>query len=187
MRISVLLASVAFFAVATAAPVPVEAKAVELIVNGSFEEGPAVEVYLSLDVKSTDIKGWTVTRGQIDYIGTNWPAADGKRSIDLHGSPGYGGIKQTIKTEKGKTYRVTFMMSSSPNGKPNTKALTLSANEQSKKFEASGKTYADMDWQKKTWDFKADAAETVIEFATAEKEDPNCGAAIDAVSVKLCK
>ena len=40
-----------------------------LIVNGSFEEGPEVERYLSLDQGSDAIKGWVVTRGQIDYTG----------------------------------------------------------------------------------------------------------------------
>ena len=69
-----------------------------LIVNGSFEEGPDVESVVPLDEGSTAIKGWTVTRGQIDYIGTFWKAADGKRSIDLHGSPVYGGLKQKFAT-----------------------------------------------------------------------------------------
>ena len=189
MRILVLLASVVFFAVAPAAPVPVEAQAVELIVNGSFEEGPEVDKWIWVDEKSDKIKGWVVTRGQIDYIGTHWKASDGKRSLDLHGSPGYGGVKQTIKTEKGRTYRVTFDMASTPGGIPAKKSLTVYANKLSKTFEfdSTGKTSLAMGWEKKTWDFKADGIETVIEFATAEKEDPNQGPALDNVSVKLFK
>ena len=72
-------------------------KALNLIVNGSFEEGPDVESFLALDKDSTDLKGWTVTRGQIDYIGTHWISGDGKQSLDLHGSPGFGGVKQMFK------------------------------------------------------------------------------------------
>ena len=64
-----------------------------LIVNSSFEEGPDdIGEFKSLDKGSKDIKGWTVTRGQIDLIGTFWTSADGKRSLDLHGSPGFGGV-----------------------------------------------------------------------------------------------
>ena len=38
-----------------------------LIVNGSFEEGPDDPgEYKSLDKGSEEIKGWKVTRGQID-------------------------------------------------------------------------------------------------------------------------
>ena len=45
-----------------------------------------MEVYVSLDEKSTAMKGWTVTRGQIDYCVGHWKAVEGKRSLDLHGS-----------------------------------------------------------------------------------------------------
>ena len=44
-----------------------------------------------------------------------------------------------------------------------------------------------MGWAKQSWDFKAEEAETVLEFATAEKVDPNQGPALDNVSVKLFK
>ena len=189
MRTLILMASVAFFAVAPAAPVPIEITAPELIVNGSFEEGPDVEVYLPLDEKSTAIKGWTVTRGQIDYLGTHWKHADGKRSLDLHGSPGFGGVKQTIKTEKGKTYRMTFMMAGNPGVATKLMTLEAFAGKASKKFEfdCTGKTIEDMGWVKQTWDFKADGDETVIEIATAMKTEEFAGPALDAVSVKLVK
>ena len=154
MRTLALLIGVTFTAAAPAAPVPVEAKAVELIVNGSFEEGPAVEAWQWIDEKSDKIKGWVVINGQIDYIGTHWKAAHGKRSLDLHGSPGFGGVKQTIKSFE---------------------------------FDSTGKTAQDMGWEKVTWDFKAEGAETEIRFETDEKVDANQGPALDNVSVKLFK
>jgi len=190
MRTLIALMSVAFLvAIAAAAPVPVEVAAVELIVNGSFEEGPEVDKWIWVDEKSDKIKGWVVVYGQIDYIGTHWKASDGKRSLDLHGSPGYGGVKQTIKTEKGKTYRVTFDLAGTPGGDPPKKSIVVSAGKLRKTFEfdSTGKTSQDMGWVKKTWDFKAEEAETVMVFATDEKTDPNQGPALDNVSVKLFK
>ena len=44
----------------------------------------------------------------------HWKAGDGNRAIDLHGSPGFGGIKQTFKTVEGRRYRVSFLMAGSP-------------------------------------------------------------------------
>src|SRR5687767_12066155 len=93
-----------------AAPKPKD-KPGNLVVNGSFEEGPEVEVYKPLDRDSTAMKGWVVTRGQIDLVvqtGDEWRAADGQRSLDLHGSPGLGGVKQTIPTKAGQKYRIEF-------------------------------------------------------------------------------
>src|SRR6516162_5240865 len=89
-------------------------KPVNLLLNGSFEEGPEAGQFKPLDKGSTAIKGWTVTRGQIDYVGSYWKAAHGQRSIDLHGSPGYGGVAQTFATSKGQRYRVTFSLAGTP-------------------------------------------------------------------------
>ena len=44
-----------------------------------------------------------------------------------------------------------------------------------------------MGWVKKTWDFKADAEETVIEIATVMTTEEFAGPALDNVSVKLVK
>jgi hypothetical protein len=150
--------------VAAAAPAPKDEKPVNLIKNGSFEEGPDPGDFKSLDEDSKDIKGWVVTRGQIDYVGTHWKAADGERSLDLHGSPGYGGVKQTFKTKKGQKYKLTFSLAANPEG---TKVTSTS----------------DMGWETKEWTFTADADETTLELHTLETDDPNCGPALDNVSV----
>ena len=90
-----------------------------LVANGSFEDGPAVpaEGYKPLDKGATDLKGWVVTRGQIDAVretGGLWKAADGKRCLDLHGSPGLGGVKQTVATRAGRKYRSRFRCPGTP-------------------------------------------------------------------------
>jgi hypothetical protein len=47
-----------------AAPVPKGAQSANLVVNGSFEEGPEFEVCKPLDKGSDAMKGWVVTPGR---------------------------------------------------------------------------------------------------------------------------
>ena len=172
-----------------AVPVPRDDRCPEnLIVNGSFEEGPKVGSFLSLDVGSTAIPGWVVTRGQIDLIGTHWKSADGVRSIDLHGSPGFGGIAQTFPTKNGRLYRVTFWLAGTPaalSGPGGVKRVAVRAAERGAafSFDTTGKTGADMGWIPVAWEFVAIADKTTLEFHTLEAVDPIHGPGLDNVSV----
>jgi hypothetical protein len=47
-------------------PATGEQKAKNVLVDGSFEEGPEAGDFLLLNAGSTDVKGWTVTRAQVD-------------------------------------------------------------------------------------------------------------------------
>ena len=99
-----------------------DAGMVNLITNGSFEQGPsdadprwntAQWITLGLNFGGTnDIDGWTVdTGGQIDLLRAGsfyGDAADGVRHIDLNGAPVQGKISQTISTVVGQTYQVSF-------------------------------------------------------------------------------
>ena len=159
-----------------------------LLRNGDFELGPDVEQFASLDMGSTAIPDWTVTRAQIDYIIAPWKPAHGARSIDLHGSPGYGGIQQTFKTKKGQRYRLTFSMSGTPksvSGEGGVKSLAVSAagKQQEFSFDTTGKSAADMGWAEKEWEFDATDAETTLEFYTIETRDPSCGPTVDHARV----
>lgn len=169
-----------------AAPVPKANP--ELVKNGSFEEGPELpDGWTPLDKDSTAIAGWTVTRGQIDLLSDkHWQAGEGKRSLDLHGSPGIGGVKQTLATKKGKAYTVTVQLASNPGGHPIEKSLWVGAAGKRKKFtfEATGKSLTDMGWEKVTWEFTATDDETELEIYSAEDADPFAGPALDNVSVK---
>jgi choice-of-anchor C domain-containing protein len=161
-------------------------KPVNLLVNGSFEEGPDFTgTFVSLNEGSRAVKGWVVTRGQIDLVGAHWPAADGKRSLDLHGSPGLGGVKQTFPTRKGQRYRVTFAFAGNPEGAVAEKKMGVSAAGQKEEFtfDTTGKKLDDLGWETKKWEFKADAKETTLEFYTLMTDDVNCGPALDNVSV----
>lgn len=178
---------IAMFLTATTPAAPVPKAAVELVANGSFEDGPDLpEGWGAVDKDSTTITGWTVTRGQIDVLSTHWQAGEGKRSLDLHGSAGYGGVKQTLATKKAKAYTVTFQMACNPAGKVTEKSLWVAAAGAKKKFtfDAKGKTLEDMGWEKMTWEFTATADETELEIYTAETTDEFAGPALDNVSVK---
>jgi len=158
---------------------------VNLLVNGSFEEGPEVQGFVALDPDSESIKGWTVTRGQIDYIGTHWISGDGKHSLDLHGSPGFGGVKQSFKTEKGQRYRVSFLMAGSSGLKPSVNTLCVRAADKKQvfSFQTDGKTLQDMGWERKSWEFTAVDDETVLEIHTLDDEHGMAGPALDDVKV----
>jgi len=185
LLISAILASLAI-----AAPIPPGARQVNLVVNGSFEEGPESEVNKPLDKGSTALKGWVVTRGQIDcntQNGEEWKAAHGKRSLDLHGSPGFGGVEQSIPTKPGRKYRVTFKMSGNP-GVPHEKVqLGVLAAGKDKQFEIAmeGRTYTDLKWEEKSWDFVATEKATVLELHTAmpDTANPFGGPLLDDVKV----
>jgi choice-of-anchor C domain-containing protein len=159
-----------------------------LLVNASFEKGPEVNTYQPMDKGSSDVKGWKVTRGQIDYLGSYMKAAEGVRSIDLHGSPGYGGIEQTFHTKPGTRYRVTFSMAGTPasvSGNGGVKRLAAGAAREKEvfSFDTTGKKAADLGWETKTWHFVADADKTTLEFYTVEQSDPNCGPLLDKIRV----
>jgi len=101
--------------------------AVNLIKNGSFEIGTDLGDGISLNPGATNIQNWVVTRANIDYLGTYWEAADGNRSLDLNGSPGFGGIAQTFNTTPGAKYQVTFDIGGNPESGPIIKKMQVEA------------------------------------------------------------
>jgi choice-of-anchor C domain-containing protein len=160
-----------------------------LLVNGSFEEGadPPADKFVTLKKSSTTIKGWVVNQGTVDYIGTNhWQHADGKRSVDMCGVS-RGGLSQTFKTTKGQQYRVTFSLAGDPyqDEQPFVKKLGVNAAGKNAEFEfdVTGRTFKNMGWVTKTWDFTATADETTLEFVSLSNS--GCGPAVDNVSVHL--
>jgi choice-of-anchor C domain-containing protein len=163
-----------------------------LIINGSFEESPDVDRYLSLDEGSDAIKGWVVTRGQIDLIGpVHWKPAAGNKSVDLNGSPGFGGIKQSFTTQKGHRYRVRFQMAATPasyGGDGKVKILVRAAGEKvTISADATDNPGPGIGWTRKEWTFTAVDDTTTLEIYSLDRDDGNCGPVIDDVSVTRVK
>src|SRR5258706_12502491 len=67
------------------------AAAANLVVNGSFETGPAVGATMPIATGATSITGWTVTPAGIDYTGTAWTSAPGGRKLAPHRAARGGG------------------------------------------------------------------------------------------------
>jgi choice-of-anchor C domain-containing protein len=173
-----------------AAPVKDDPKANRLV-NGSFEVGPAFEPnFLAVDEDSVEIRGWVVTRGQIDILQETpcgqQKAAEGKRSLDLHGSPGLGGIEQAFVAKVGQKYRVTFRMSGNPGFGYESVQMAVWAAGTKEVFECdmTGKTLDDLKWETKSWDFTAVEGITILEFRTAmPAANPFAGPLLDDVKV----
>jgi choice-of-anchor C domain-containing protein len=165
----------------------VSERARNLLVNGSFEEGPETpknaEAFVTLEKDSTALKGWVVGEGNIDVVDSSyWKAADGKRSLDMNGGTA-GAISQTFKTKKGKKYRVRFALAGSPGNAPAEKKLQVSAAGETAEFtfDVSGKSRTDMGWERKTWEFTAAADQTTLEFLSLT--EGHAGPALDDVVV----
>jgi choice-of-anchor C domain-containing protein len=165
-----------------------------LLVNGSFEQGPNPGSFTNKALGSTDITGWTVSLGNIDYIGSLWVAADGSRSLDLEGSAGTcvlsppncpGGIAQSFSTVAGQQYMVTFDLAGNLLNVPVVKTVRVSAAGQSQEFSfnVTGHSTANMGWVLDSWTFTASGPTTTLEFDTADNPPTGWGPALDNVSV----
>jgi choice-of-anchor C domain-containing protein len=174
---------------AQSSPVTVSWQPSNILVNGSFEQGPDLGPsggVLSLNPGDTSITGWTVTQAQIDYVSSQfWQASDGARSLDLDGTPGNGGIQQTIATTPGTTYAVSFDMAGNPGGLPTVKTMAVRAAGQSAtfSFDTTGTSFANMGWVTHTWSFVANSTSTTLEFDSADADGGAYGATLDNVSV----
>jgi choice-of-anchor C domain-containing protein len=158
-----------------------------LIVNGSFEEGPEIPRFglaiLQLENGSTAITGWVVSQGNIDVLDSSFcKAADGKRSLDLNGVIP-GAIRQTFKTRKGQKYRVTFALAGNPEHPPTVKKLQVSAGGMAREFhfDTAGKAWNNMGWVRNRLEITAEADKTTLEFLSLT--DGDAGPALDDVVV----
>ena len=188
-----LTRKLAVIAIAMAVMTTIPAKA-NLLTNGSFEQGPNPGSFTNLALGSTAITGWTVSLGNIDYIGSLWVSADGSRSLDLEGSAGTcdlvtpncpGGIAQSFSTVAGQQYTVTFDLAGNLLALPVIKTVHVSAAGQSQNFSfnTTGHSLASMGWVLETWTFTASGSTTTLEFDTADNPPTGWGPALDNVSV----
>jgi choice-of-anchor C domain-containing protein len=157
-----------------------------MIVNGSFEHGPKTyndgHTNVELQVDSTDLVGWTVTRTQAGIIdSTYWKPADGDRSVAI---PFGGGIQQTFKTNQGMKYKVMFRLAGDPLANPGEKKMQLSAAGKISPefvFDTNNCSREEMHWARKIWQFTAESDETTLEIFGIVNE--NYGPTIDDVLV----
>jgi choice-of-anchor C domain-containing protein len=179
---------------------PPRASAANLLVNGSFETYAKStsawtipnNVDWNLPAGDTQITGWTVTRGPIDFYSDNvipnggWKAADGKYSLDLGGTPGIGGVSQAFATQVGASYLLTFSLSGNPDAGPSLKTLTATVGSTSANFSydisAQGNSDGNMKWIQVSMPFVATGTTTTLEIYNTMALT-NAGPALDNVSV----
>lgn len=164
--------------------------------NGSFENGTAPGVFLTVTApNTTDITGWSVDSGSVDYIGTYWPSSDGVRNLDLNGLA-KGAVSQDVPTTVGATYTVGFDLSGNPDSRPVDDPLYSPTNKivrvgasgtttQDYPFDTSvkGNSLTDMKWEHHTYVFVATAATTTLSFAS--QIEGAFGPALDNVTIEM--
>jgi choice-of-anchor C domain-containing protein len=150
-----------------------------LVKNGSFEDGKDPGAYETLSPGANDITNWTITRKTVDYIGTYFPCGDGKRCIDMDGTPGFGGVSQTFATTPGTTYVVRFELGANIDGPPDVKKLGVTAAGKKAEYDHP----SNHDWISEKWQFAATGTQTTLEFYSMDTDGGSTGPMLDNVSV----
>jgi hypothetical protein len=65
-------------------------------VDGGFEAGVNPGNYSDFEAGSGAVSNLVAVVDRIDYMGGHWQHTEGGRSLDVNGTPGVGGIKQTL-------------------------------------------------------------------------------------------
>lgn len=163
-----------------------------LVNNGSFELGTNPGSFTTVTTGGSNITGWNVTSGSVDYIGTYWQSADGSRNVDMSGSS-LGRLSQSFATVAGVLYDVTFAYSAnpdSPNGglrktdvniRETDTSNLLSSLQVTWDVPTEGNTKTNMKWKTASFSFVAVDAATTIQFDSLATN--SFGIAVDDVKV----
>ena len=156
------------------------------VTNGNFEAGTHTSAsFDQLFPGDTQLTGWTVEAGSIEWIGSYWQPSEGSRSVDLNAFEA-GTLSQTIGTTTGNTYTMTFDLSANPECGLPVKTLTIQASgavAEAFAYDtaATGNTVIDMKWETRTYSFVATSPNTKLTFTSTTLGF--CGPALDDVVV----
>ena len=173
------------------------AQAASILINGSFEIGPALDGPLcpiapascqDVDVVagSLAIPGWTVFGDSIDYLGQPWDVSDGMHAVDLDGRDAlFSGVSQTFATQPGREYEVSFDLSGNPQGGPVVKQVLVLVGgfAQDYFFDTTGMSINNLDWTTMSFSFMAVGPTSTLSFVSLTGERNSFGPLIDNVSV----
>jgi len=162
-----------------------------LVSNGGFES-PVFRTQITT-LTGSELPGWTIDKGDIQMIkNIYWESPEGSQSIDLSGTMP-GNIRQTINTEPGAMYTLTFRMAGNPDA--NDKELGYEQKElevywdgtpisPTYTFDSTGKTRNSMGWILVTIpNLQATKSTTEIAFVTKSPAGAY-GVALDDISVE---
>ncbi|MDP1598097.1 MAG: DUF642 domain-containing protein [Phenylobacterium sp.] len=187
MKLKLLMAGV----VAALSTAGAASAATELVVNGGFKGDTRTGFTTVSAVTPAQIAGWTVLTNYVDWSNGAWQSSDGDGySLDLIGGFGRGAIAQTIATQAGRTYNLTFDISGNPDMYRDAgRLITVSAGGaeigEAQYVLSSANTRNNMVWSSRSMSFVATGAFTQIVFTGTSDNPANCcwGAALDNVSV----
>ncbi|QDT04437.1 Pentaxin family protein [Rubripirellula lacrimiformis] len=151
--------------------VPTDPDVINDVVNdGQFLEAgiPATfQVYES----PASIGPWQVVQNSVDLLGDSYERTPlGGLGVDLNGV-GPGAIEQTLTTEIGREYQVTFAFSGNWGSDDNTKDLRVSAGGISTDFsvtEPDGWSETNMLWGHRTFTFVAESTSTTLQMMSMD-------------------
>jgi choice-of-anchor C domain-containing protein len=156
---------------------PKDATPENLVANGGFDQGADPGPFKTFK-KGDKFPGWTITKGSVDQVGSYFKCAH-SRCMDMNGNE-LGAIRQTLATEAGKSYRLTFQLSANAQCGGHQKTLRVSAAGDSKSFVVTAKPGTP--WTRHTWDFTAKEDKTALSFESTG-ESSACGPLLDSVTV----
>lgn len=171
-----------------------------LLTNGGLEPAtsslPNKFNLITLASGSSKLPGWKITNGTVDLVPgttaahTYWANTQGDYSVDLIGTPGIGGISQTVKNlTVGNTYTLTFDFSVNPETGPwnevgTTKVLRVQTLNNKNAViltqdfsDTNGaRTDTDMGWSTKSFSFVATTTTMTLKLAALAPLDLPSGA-----------
>lgn len=169
-----------------------------LIVNGSFEQGPAIGPSGAIvvpklsgpTIPATAITGWNVTVPEVDYIQNGFVgliAQDGTKLIDLTGGDdGFATIQQTLSLQAGMTYQLDFWIGGSDQffdfGDEGDPGVSVGITGLGPMTFTGGQDSTN-DWRLQSWMFEAVQEITTISF-TGVKDNLCCYIGLDNVSLR---
>jgi choice-of-anchor C domain-containing protein len=160
-----------------------------IILNSGFEIGPS-ETDCTWVVHSEGgsfVPGWTVTAASIDRVRISascppstesWMSFQGEFTIDLDGGTHGGAISQTVATEPGSTYLLTFQLTG--NCAPGVKRMSVEIDSAKYPFEHACSGTNPQPWSERSIEFTAASSATNIVFKSLSTDGRN-GAVIDLV------
>jgi hypothetical protein len=160
-----------------------------LVNNGGFEESTIAltNYYLTVNSGQSTITDWSVTGRSVDIVSTAFPSVNsdnwahsGVQGIDLAGTPGPGGVEQSILTTAGVYYTFSFWASS--NGGAIANGLQVGWNGET--LAPTGiSTPAQGTWEPFSYTVQATGSSTLISLSTPISGD--AGPLVDDVNVHV--
>lgn len=148
-----------------------------VVENGSFETATAACNYQG--GASVSITGWQMP-GTMRYAGpAQWNAGEGNCSVELYDSA----IRQSIPTQRGKLYELSFLLAGNPNTTDPLRVLqvTIGGQVHTLSFDTSGKSPSAMGFERQRIRVLAQSTSTLIQFIS---QTPVRGIVIDDIQLR---